>query len=235
MNDKYSYLKNEESNKKEACYAFLSKFGSRDIFEVFYQSLPSNFHKDQFLRVSSLYLFMVKNGDWHLKNTGYNTNIEYFSNSYKAITIFSLIESLSDENYIDFHKWLKEQLDIFPIENAKVLNDLHQKYKETFGSIKRCVAFFENLPSNIKDNLCSSILVKGEPVKNIKKFAQLLYDFRSKFVHQGDLILILNSSPIFDVYDNKLIFSKFSIELLQDTFEEGVIAYFNNKITQPVV
>ncbi|GBE16195.1 hypothetical protein BMS3Abin15_00007 [bacterium BMS3Abin15] len=233
MSDKkYSFLINEASYKKEAYYAFSSKFEGRGAFESFYQSLPSDFYKDQFLRVSNLYLFMVKTGDWHLKDTGYNKNIEYFSNSYKAITIFSLIESLSDEEYVGFHGWLREQGEIFPIQDMDELNILHEKYKKSFGSIRRCVSFFENLPSNIKDNLCSSITIKGKSVQSIKKFAQILYDFRSKFVHQGDLILMLDSSPIFDVYNKNLILSKFSIELLQDTFEEGVIAYFNNKITQ---
>lgn len=233
MSHKHSYLNNEESNKKDAYYAFSSKFSDRDAFENFYQALPSKFHKNQFLRVSNLYLFMVKTGDWHVKDTGFNTNIEYFSNSYKAITIFSLIESLSDEAFIDFHKWLKFQTEIYPIIDLKSLNELHEKYKKTYGSIRRCVAFFENLPSVMKEKLCSSIQIQDKPVPNIKKFAQILYNFRSKFVHQGDLILVLDSSPIFDIYDNKLIFSKFSIEMLQNTFEEGVIAYYDKKITQP--
>jgi hypothetical protein len=178
---------------------------------------------------------MVKTGDWHLKETGFNKNIDYFSNSFKAITIFSLIESLSDEDCIDFHKWLQMQADIYPIDDLATLNSLHEKYKKTYGSIRRCVAFFENLPSLMKQKLCSSIKIKGKPVNNIKKFAQILYDFRSKFVHQGELILMRDSSPIFDIYDNKLIFSKFSIELLQNTFEESVIAYYNKKITQQPV
>jgi len=235
MATEYSYIKNEESNKKEAYYVFSSHFGDLEEFEIFYRSIQNDNDKNEFLRIANIYLFMVKNGDWYIKDTGYNKIIEYYSNSYKAITIFSLIESLSDAKHIDFYEWIKDKSVFFPIQNQEKLDELHKEYKKTFGSIRRCVSFFENLSSKTKVKLCESITIKGKSIKNIKKLAELLYHFRSKFVHEGDLILMLDSSPIFDIYKNKLIFSKFSIELMQTAFEEGVMIYFKNKITQPVI
>ena len=142
-------------------------FADAAAFDAFYVTL-SDEQKDDFLRVASSYLFLVKQGDWHVTVEGSNPVIDYFTNSFKLVSLFSLIESLSSEKHQDFYGWLGHTGgDIYPISDKAALKHLHEKYKTTFGSIRRCVVFFERLSSAQQLDLCNSIQVNGAPVKSI--------------------------------------------------------------------
>lgn len=222
---------NVTSFKDDAYMALRSHFLDRASFDEFYKSVEASKKIDVFHRVTNLYLFLVKRGDWHISVKGYDPIIDYFTNTFKLVALFSLIESLTELTYQDFYKWLsgQDQSIIFPISSKSRLSDLYDEYKKSFGSIRRCINFFERLPDQQKNKLCQSIQVDGTPIASIKKLAQFLYKLRSKFVHEARLVLYISDSPIFHLKEKGINLSSLSIDILLDAFEEGVIAYFKKE------
>lgn len=214
--------------REYATQAFQSQFADACAFDFFYESLEDR-AKDAFLRVASLYLFLVKEGDWHVRVKGSNPVIDYFTNSFKLVALFSLIESLSTEKYQDFYDWMIREGDgIFPIQDKDALRLLYNKYKVTHGSIHRCVAFFERLPAQRQAALLASLQLGGTHAKSMKEIAQFLYNLRSEFVHEGALILDIAHLPVISKHKGKLTVTGLSIPNLLEAFEEGVIEYFVN-------
>jgi hypothetical protein len=205
-----------------------SRFRDTVAFNEFYASLTDE-QKDVFLRVASSYLFLVKQGDWHVTVEGSNPVIDYFTNSFKLVSLFSLIESLSMEKHQDFYEWLGHMGgDIYPISDRGALKQLHENYKTTFGSIRRCVAFFERLSSEQQADLCNSIQIDGAAMKSVKGVAQFLYNLRSKFVHEGVIVLDIANVPVMSRHKNAITVTTLSMPNLLEGFEEGVVAYFTS-------
>ncbi|MBA3964269.1 MAG: hypothetical protein H0X47_00530 [Nitrospirales bacterium] len=113
----------------------------------------------------------MQKGDWVVQAPESDPVIDYLTNSYKVVGIFALIESLSDESHQDFHDWLlkRDPVELFPIEDALHLKQLYAEYKRTFGSIRRCVAFFERLPKQRQAELCNAVRIDGQPMKHHQK------------------------------------------------------------------
>lgn len=210
-----------------AASALSSQFRDAGAFDAFYAALADE-QKDEFLRVGSSYLFLVKQGDWHVDVANSNPVIDYITNSFKLVSLFSLIESLSSEQHEDFYEWLSHTGDeIYPIASKTAFKHLHEKYKATFGSIRRCVAFFERLSSRQQAELRNSIQIGGTPVKSIKNVAQFLYNLRSKFVHEGELMLDIANVPVMSRHKKANTLTALSMPKLLEAFEEGVVAHFN--------
>lgn len=225
------YVGNEKEFKEDAFMALESRFADRTSFEGFFDSLETPEKKDEFLRVTSSYLFLVKRGDWHIAVDGYNQVIDYFTNSFKLVSLFSLIESLTELKHQDFYQWLthRGKTTVFPISDKSELKGLYDEYKKSFGSIRRCVGFFEQLPNHQKEVLCQSIQIGNAPIGTIKKLAQFLYNLRSEFVHSANLVLFVNDSTTYHIGKKGLTRSKLSLDILLDAFEEGIISYFKNE------
>jgi hypothetical protein len=136
----------------------------------------------------------VKQGEWHVKSRDQTQWLIYLSTSFKLVALFSLIESLSEEKHQDFYGWLSTEapMGTFPIADKCKLATLNENYTAAYGSIRRCVSFFERLPSPQKETLCNAIKIDRKPLASIKQVAQFLYELRSKFVHECDLVLPLN-------------------------------------------
>jgi hypothetical protein len=215
----------------DAFRAFESQFYNRSEFDKFYTSLVDCRLKDDFLRVASSYLFFVKCGDWHVNVPRSNPIIEYFTNSFKLVALIAIIESLSDKKHIDLYSWLlsKENLKEFPITGKEHLTSLYTKYKQDYGSIRRCKTFFENLPSKTKEDLRSAIKIEGKPAKNIKKVVDLIYRVRSGFAHENALNLEISNITCYANDGNKRVIWRMPMSLLETAFEEGVLIYFTNK------
>ena len=214
--------------REYAATAFESQFSDAMAFDVFYERLGDE-AKDQFLRVASTYLFLVKRGDWRVDVEGTDPVIDYFTNSFKLVSLFSLIESLSAEKHQDFQEWLIQiGEEIYPIPDKATLRKLHEKYKVTFGSIRRCVAFFERLPPMRQEELRGALKVEGAPTKSVKEVAQFLYNLRSKFVHEGEFVLDIANVPVMSKHKSASTLTSLSMQKLLQIFEEGVIAHFIN-------
>jgi hypothetical protein len=170
----------------------------------------------------------VKQGDWHVNVEGSDPVIGYLSTSFKLVALFSLIESLSEKKHQDFYGWLSTEAPegTFPIADKGKLETLNENYKGDYGSIRRCVSFFELLPSRQKEALRHAIKINGEPRASIKKVAQFLYDLRSKFVHEGELVLTIDIEKVISMKDKKMVQTQLSLDVLLEAFERGVIHYF---------
>jgi len=223
------YVADEPAFKRYAYTALMSRFPDRTAFERFYGSLTDSSIKDEFLRVTSFYLFLVKQGEWHVTVDGSAPVVDYLSNSFKVVALFALIESLSDQQHQDFYDWLceKDAQSVFPIPDATALARLNEEYKASFGSIRRCVAFFSRLPSERQQALCKAFSVDGKPLASIKKVAEFLYDLRSKFVHEARLVLQLGDFLALSMKGQRVVETQLSVDTLLDTFEEGVLAHFS--------
>lgn len=128
-----------------------------------------------------------------------------------------------------FFDWLtgQDSSTVFPIKDSDSLRTLHEKYKESYGSIRRCVAFFERLPQERKKYLANAVHVGGSPLNSIRKLAQHLYTLRSKFVHEAVLVLNLGDRPVLSLEKKgKVVQTNLPLPALMETFEEGVLAYF---------
>lgn len=221
------YFHNAKAFKEDAYAVLKGKFSDRNSFDLYYDSIRTPEQKDEFLRVACSYRFLVKHGDWKLSIDGANEVIDYLTNSFKLVALFSLIESLSDQKHQDFYEWLvvQDSNSIYPISSRKDLQRLYEEYKQTFGSIRRCVHFFARLNPSQQQTLCKSVEFEGKPLDGIKKVALHLYELRSKFVHEAELVLQLGR-PMHHITQKGYFYVNLSVPALLDAFESGVVAYF---------
>lgn len=228
LKKKYRYC-DDDGYKQYAYRALSSQFENRQKFDSFYSSLGDCETKDEFLRVASSYLFFVKNGDWHVDDPESDPVIDYFTNSYKLVALFAIIESLFEKKHVDFFSWLsnKNHKNVFPIERSQ-LRKLYDEYKREHGSIRRCKSFFANLSAPTQDKLCKSITINETPVSSIDKVVTMIYKVRSNFAHEIDATLEISNFMCFSGERNKRIVWKLPMQLLQSCFEEGVMTHFGN-------
>jgi hypothetical protein len=222
------YIADEPKFKRYAYAALKSRFPDEAAFKNFYTSLNTPELKDEFLHVTAFYLFLVKQGDWHVTIEGSPPVVDYLSTSFKVAALFALIESLSDESHQDFYEWLcsRDAETTFPIGDLVALTKLYEDYKKSYGSIRRCVAFFSRLSPERRQELCSSIKKDKKPLASIKKVAEFLYDKRCDFVHEARFVLSLVGHTVLSRDGKKVVRVNLSLETLLDAFEEGVLAYF---------
>ena len=86
--------------------ALKNQFPSRDAFEAYFNAIKNDEQKNLFLKTASFYLFLVKCGDWMVSAPNSDKVLDYFTNTYKYVANFSLIESLSEEQFVDFYQFL---------------------------------------------------------------------------------------------------------------------------------
>lgn len=220
MHDPYSDL---------AFQALKSKFIDRVAFDQFVSTISSDPRRKRFVFAASTYLFMVKRGDWTVAVDDVEPIISYFTNSYKLVGLFAIIESLSEKEHRDFYQWLSKRV-TFPIRDPGQMKGYYEQYNEDHGSIRRCRKFFEKLPQSRQKQLCKAIEVNGEPLESIHKFANFLYDLRSKFVHQAKFSLQVSSPfPVFSrTGKDRRMLIKLAPGTIEDMFEEGLIAWFRD-------
>jgi hypothetical protein len=214
-------------------YAFLAighHFDSRADFNRYFNSIDDDVRKSLFLRTASFYLFLVKRGDWIVDVPCSDRVVDYLTNTYKYVGIFSLIESLSDEKFIDFYQFLlrrKSEVQ-FPITDKDSLAQFYERYKSDYGSIKKCIAFFRALSPDRQDALISRLEVRGaEP--SIEGLAKFLYELRSKFVHEAELVHHMTDGTSISFKGQNTIICKLSIGDALTFFEEGLIEHFMDK------
>ena len=214
------------------CYLALhDHFKSEQDFNTWYERIESDEKKNIFLKVASYYLALVKNGDWHVSIPNAQPIVEYFTNTFKYVAIFSLIESLSNLHHIDFYQYLerKETQATFPISRDE-LKRKYGLYKQDYGALRRCIGFFRNLTNERQHDLVSKLEVKNTEA-SIESFAKYLYTLRSRFVHEAELIHQVSNHPWIGHEGKNLIVCILSIADAMQFFEEGLLAWGNKNET----
>ncbi len=207
--------------------ALQNHFGTKDEFISFFETIKNDDQKNLFLKTASFYLFLVKNGDWSVDKTGSDKKVDYLTDTYKYIAIFSLIESLQERRFLDFYSFLARRKTnvTFPIRDKAELEQWYRKYKKEFGSIQQSVKFFKSLSTEKKSELINNLEVKNvkATIENLSKY---LYTLRSKFVHEAELIVNMSGRTTISRHEKKVVICKLSLRNLMKYFEEGLISYF---------
>lgn len=106
-----------------------------------------------------------------------------------------------------------------------VLSNMYQDYKSKYGSRKAAVRFFERLDLDDKALIENKLKVRGKNL-SIKKLSQLLYDLRSKFVHEARFILGFGSSTTISNYKSSTLTNNLTMDDLRALFERGFLKRF---------
>jgi hypothetical protein len=176
------------------------------------------------------YRLLVRDGEYRLIGAGTRQHlyISYLDQTYKFISIMSLIEALfAEEEYVDFFQWLtmkKRKRQIFPITDEKALDDLYRQYKLEYGA-RRAVRFFSELDEGAKRFLAARVRIDNTH-KPAEEVAQKLYIMRSEFVHQARPVLEFNDGQVFSKRHGKVMYSILSFQDLQLLFEHGLLNHF---------
>ena len=227
MPEYLQYLKFRTQFLEYSYTALKDQFQSIDEFNSFFDSIGGDQQRNLFLKTATLYLFLVKQGDWIVDIDGSSPKVDYLTETYKYVGLFSLIESLQEEKHIDFFSYLirrKSQVQ-FPINDKSELEGWYRKYKEEYGSIRQSVGFFKALSEKRQANLIQKLQVKDtEPtIENLSKY---LYELRSKFVHEAELVLNMSEGTMVGRNGKKVVICKLSLKDLMTFFEEGLVDYF---------
>jgi len=231
------YVQNEAVYLRYSEDALAHCFVSSSEFQLFYSRLPNEMAKNEFLRVASFYLFLVREGDWVSSLNEERKVIDYLTNSYKLVGLFSLIESLSDGEHQNFHSYvcsLSKKSSIFPIESKGALELLFKQYNYAHGATNFCVAFFGRLPPPKQTELMQRIRVQRKPVSTLKRAVQVLYGLRSRFVHEGGLLGQLSDRPVASVMNKKIVLFDLSFSKIADLFEQALLLHFAGKHSIPL-
>lgn len=227
MSIRSPYLASESTFREYACHALDGVMQDRHEFDAFYAALPDEAAKNEFLRISSRYLFLVKCGDWCVRHDESIPVVDYLTNSFKLVALFALIESTARERYQDFFQWvLQRHRESLPIKNRSELEALYESYKLSFGSTRRCVAFFDRIGAERRSSLCRSIQIDGQPMKSVEDVARFLYQLRNKFVHECDLVLLLGGSTALEMKGKKRLEVQLDMSSVMMAFEEGLLEHF---------
>lgn len=226
------YLKAKNTFLEYAYLALREHFSSRDDFVKYFDAIKGDDRKNLFLRTASFYLFLVKRGDWVIDVPGSDTSVDYLTNTYKYVGIFSLMESLSQAKFMDFYQFLtRRKLQVeFPIKDKSSLDEHYRKYKEEFGSIKRCISFFRTLSPGRQHDLISRLEGSGADA-TIENLAKSLYDMRSKFLHRAELVLHMSEEMSIGQIGDRIIICNLSIKDAMLFFEEGLVTHFRDTET----
>lgn len=221
------YLGNEPKFLKFSYLSLKDHFPNYKSFFEYYQNIEAKDKKALFLRTASFYLFLVKRGDWLINIPQSDPRIGYITNTYKFVAIFSLIESLFQQKYLDFFEYLsrKNSNVTFPIKDKNQLQTIYRKYKREFGSINRCVWFFKKLSPERQQELIFKLKVQ-EVTPSIENFAKFLYELRSKFVHEAEFVHHMSPAMSVSRKRGKRVTCSLSIQDAKKFFEEGLIAHF---------
>lgn len=222
------YFREEGRFLDSAWDVYQDYFTSRSNFLTQYTKIPSNERKNLFLMIVSCYKLLVRDGEYRLVEDWKNLYLDYLDQTYKFISIMSLIEAMfADEEHVDFYQWLtmkKRRKQIFPIPDPQALDALYREYKLQHGS-KKAVRFFSELDESAQTFLANRIQIDNSH-KPAEVIARKLYIIRSEFVHQARLILEFNEGLMFSKREGNVMYSTLSIKDLQLLFEHGILQQF---------
>ena len=182
------------------------------------------------MRIGSFYRFLVVEGRFLFKSEAWNDGMSYIDDTYKYIAIFSFIEALdSPGEHVDFYQWLQKEnkakrlnLDKAPM---KAISRSYEKYKDVHGSIRAEIRFFSRLDEGHKLLIQDKLKIYDQE-SSIKELAQLLYEIRSRFVHEAQLVRSFSGTLTVGKLGGKIVSNQLSMQDFQTLFERGFLKRF---------
>jgi len=234
----YRYLKETDHFLNEIGVVWIRHLQSREQLRKLFEAIPSDQEKDLFLRIGAFYRYLVLEGSFGFDNEEWNKGMSYVDDTYKYVALFSLIEALeTPPDYKDFYQWIQSKKDTaFPLNKKpmSVLDHMYQDYKAYHGSIQAAVKFFGRLDRADQELIEKKLKVRGTNA-SLKSLSQLLYDMRSKFVHEARFIVGFGRPTAVGTYKGEVLTNKFSMDDLRMLFEHGFLKRFEWKgNTQPI-
>jgi hypothetical protein len=216
------YLQHKDWFSDLAFQAFQKYFKSRSDFGAFVSSIVADEEKSRFLKVASHYKFLVKDGRFSV--AGYEET-KYFDETYRFLAICALIELVERNVRLEgFYRWVKKSATAFPIPSPQDLKALHQQYRSQSRLVTKMVSFFQRLDDRSKRELESSITLNRQPMP-IEEVARTLYGLRSKFMHDGRLIVELSGMKTVSARHLGRAIT-LPLERIERMFERGVLLRF---------
>lgn len=225
------YLRYKEDFLKHAYIPLQRYFQDEADFERFFEKIPTDEEKDRFLKTASFYRFLVVEGRFSFPEPEFNDGLKYIDDSYKYISIFSLIESLYvGEKFVDFYTYMvtKRHNIPFPIEKRSDLKPIFDQYKDEYGAIRNALKFFDGLDQQDKDKIVRKFRVANES-NSIIDLAKYLYQIRSDFVHTAKFVLSFGVTPSIGKIGKKVVVNDLQLLDLIVFFEHGLLRHFGYK------
>lgn len=142
---------------------------------------------------------------------------------------------MSEAPWKPLEEWLVEKVPI-EVKTKEVVVQLKNEYYEMHGSGKKAREFFNKYVENVdQEKLLKefTILAKKQNYQetsvSLDELIKILYDVRSKFVHDAKFIRIFIWPELvasgFETNRHHII-STLDVELMQGIFEKGLLRYF---------
>ncbi|MGE5374230.1 MAG: hypothetical protein ACM3XO_04170 [Bacteroidota bacterium] len=222
------YFREEGLYLDQAWDVYRDYFATQNSFLCQYNRIPTDERKNLFLMILSRYKLLVRDGEYRIIGPNQALYIAYLDQTYKFISLMSLIEALfAEEAHVDFYQWLmmkKRKRRIFPIEDGQDLEVLYREYKLEYGA-RRFVLFFSRLDEGAQKFLLARIRIDSTQ-KAAEVVAQKLYIIRSEFVHQARPVLEFSDGVMFSKRHGDVLYSLLSLRDLQLLFEHGLLQHF---------
>lgn len=225
------YLRYKEDFLKHAYVPLQQYFQDEADFERFFETIPTDEEKNLFLKTASFYRFLVVEGRFSFPEPELNDGLKYIDDSYKYISIFSLIESLYvSDKFVEFYTYMatKRNKIQFPIEKRSDLKPIFDRYKDEYGAIRNAIKFFDGLDQYDKDKIVKKFRVANES-NSIINLAKYLYQIRSDFVHTAKFVLSFGVNPTIGKVGKKVVVNNLQIRDLMVFFEHGLLRHFGYK------
>src|SRR5262249_20230382 len=109
------FLDAKDTFLERAYLALKNQFPSRVAFDAYFNSIKNDEQKNVFLKTVSCNQLLVKCADLVLNAPNSDKVICYFTNTYRYVAFFSVIESLSEYQFNGFYPYiarLKSRIEI---------------------------------------------------------------------------------------------------------------------------
>jgi len=230
-------IHDEEILLKDAFDTLGSHFVDQEGFLAEYERIPNASLKNRFLRLTSTYKSLVKDGSFSVPGDQVEASGKYIDVTYKFIALISIIEAIfSKDEWLDFYQWLSKSQNahVFPITDQTELKLLYKQYKSEYGAIRNTIKFFGALELDAQEFLKSKLVQfrpdnkeASEIDSTIPSLAKLLYRIRSEFMHKAKLIVEFSDVPAITINrEGKPFISNLSLGQLMRIFEVGLLKQF---------
>ena len=226
------YIQNAEHFFDQVAAVWIAH-APEDKLRSLYDSLPTDDEKNLFLRVGAFYRYLVKEGSYLFKNDEWKREMSFIDDTYKYVALFALIEALEvSSQYLDFYEWIQREAEtkaiIVDANLVKTLEPLYHDYKAKYGSTQAVVTFFSRLNAYDQKLIRERLRIHKKEA-SLRKLALILYDIRSKFVHEARFVLWFGSLTTIGYHNDNVLTSNLTISDLCTLFEHGFLRRFGWK------